>query len=214
MYGRFIKDTNGDAVVEATILFPIMIMIFAALVLLAVFLPARALLQRATQYAATAIATELSDTWLFFGEEDMSYYWETEKSRLANVYIDIFSGTGNVQSKGDHITSYIESLGISSKMGELNVESYVVDRVFYKEIVVTATRYFPITTGLSFIRFPDFIPVTATSTAVVQNADEFVRSVDIASDFIDFIIEKYDLHDIADTISTFGGKVASLLGWE
>ena len=71
---EFISDTSGDAVVEATVLFPIMIMIFAALVLLSIYLPARAVLQRATQFAATALANEASDTWLFFDESSMSYY--------------------------------------------------------------------------------------------------------------------------------------------
>ena len=53
-----LRDTRGYAVVEATILFPIMMMIFAGLMLLAVYLPNRAVLQRATQYAATAMATK------------------------------------------------------------------------------------------------------------------------------------------------------------
>lgn len=43
------RDDRGDAVVEATILFPIIIMIFAGLVLLSMYLPTRANLQRATQ---------------------------------------------------------------------------------------------------------------------------------------------------------------------
>lgn len=46
------NDVRGDAVVEATILFPIIIMVFAGLVLLAMYLPTRAALQQATQYAA------------------------------------------------------------------------------------------------------------------------------------------------------------------
>ena len=45
----FIEDTRGDAVVEATILFPIIMMIFAGLMLLAVYLPVRMTLQHNTQ---------------------------------------------------------------------------------------------------------------------------------------------------------------------
>ena len=63
-YTKFLADTKAYAVVEATILFPIIMMIFAGLVLLAMYLPTRAVLQQATQYAATALATEQSDTWL------------------------------------------------------------------------------------------------------------------------------------------------------
>ena len=70
-----IADTRGDAAVEAAFLFPIIIMICAALVLLSVYLPLRAAMQRSTQFAATAIATERSDTWLRFDPDTLSYHW-------------------------------------------------------------------------------------------------------------------------------------------
>ncbi len=73
------KDERGDAVVEATILFPIIMMIFAGLMLLAMYLPTRALLQRATQYTATALATERSGRWLRCNPETGDYYWVRDK---------------------------------------------------------------------------------------------------------------------------------------
>jgi len=200
-------------VVEATILFPIMIMIFAALVLLAIYLPAQAVLQRATQYAATAIATENSDTWLFFDESQIAYYQETDKNKLKNVYAELFTGSGDIQSKGEAIVIDVESRGISSKAGQLSVDSYIVNKIVYKEVVVTAAREFPMPVDLSFIGFPSTITVTATSSTVVLNGDEFVRNIDIATDFTNYIIEKYDLHDIKDAISSFGSKVSGILGW-
>jgi len=207
------EDTTGDAVVEATILFPIMIMIFAALVLLAIYLPARAALQRATQYAAIAVASEISDTWLFFDESSMSYYRETNIRNLKNVYVDLFSDSGDVQSKGEAIVKEQESRSISSKAGDLSVESNVTNRIIYKEAVVTATREFPMPVDLSFIGFPNTISVTATSTVFVQNSDEFIRNIDMASDFLEFIIDRYNLSGLTDAIGSFGSRVAGLLGW-
>jgi len=208
-----IAGTAGDAVVEATILFPIMIMIFAALVLLAIYLPARAVLQRATQYAATALATEISDTWIFFDEGSMTYYRENDIRRLDNVYVDLFTGSGDVNSKAEAIVIEVESRSISSRSGQLNVESEVVNRILYKEAVVTATREFPMPVDLSFIGFPVIISVTATSTAVVQDGDEFIRSIDMAGDFVDFIADRYNLNSVMDAISTFGNRVTGILGW-
>jgi len=208
-----IDDTSGDAVVEAAILFPIMIMIFAALVLLAAYLPTRAALQRATQYAATVMATEIGDTWLFYDESSMSFYWETNKSNLKNVYAALFSGSGDVQIKGEDIVIEIEGRSVSSKAGHLTIECYVVNKIVYKEIVVTATREFNVPVDLSLIRFPDTIPVTVTSTAVVQNGDEFVRNVDLAVDFAKYAAEKLGISNISETIGSFGGRVASILGW-
>ena len=212
-FTRFIEDCRGDAVVEAVILFPVMIMIFAALVFLAVYLPTRGALQRATQYAASAISTESSDTWLTFDESEAAFGWETDKDRLKNVYAALFSGMGDVQSRSEEIVSTIEGRSLSSKAGVLKVETIVVNKIVYKEVVVTATRAFDVPVDLSFVGFPGTIEITATSTAVVQNGDEFVRTLDMAVDFVGFATEKFGLTDIADTISSFGSRVSTLFGW-
>jgi len=211
---KFKDDTRGDAVVEATVLFPIIIMIFAALVLLAIYLPTRAALQRATQYAATAISTEISDTWLFYNKDEMKYYWADDKSDLKNVYVALFSGSEESKSKGKEIVIEIEKSCISSKEGTLDVSCDIVNKIIYKEVVVTATRTFTEPVGLALIGFPNEIPVTVTSTAVVQNGDEFVRNMDMAVDFVEFLLEKLKLTDVADSISSFGKKASSFMGWK
>jgi len=207
------SDDCGDVVVEAAILFPIMIMIFAALVLLAVYLPTRAALQRATQYAATAIATEKSDTWLFFDEKAMTYYWETDKSKLKNVYVALFTSVDNAASRGEEIVIEIEGRGLSSKAGVLSVNCYIVNRFVYKEVVVTAVREFTTPVKMPLIGFPEQITVGATSTAVVVNGDEFVRSIDLAVEFIRYLSEKFDLSDISEAIDSFRRQVSSIMGW-
>ena len=49
-----------------------------------------------------------------------------------------------------------------------------------------------------------------TSTAVVQNGEEFVRNIDIAADFISYLQEKYDLS--FDRLSEYINKAWSFLG--
>ena len=194
---------NGDAVVEATILFPIMIMIFAGLVLLAIYMPTRAALQRVTQYAATAIAVEISDTWLFFDEGSMSYYWETDKNNLPGIYAVLLSDHDEAETKGENIATIIDSRSISAKSGSLEVDCTVINHYLYKEVVVVASREFFIPVNLSFIGFPETIKITVSSTAVVNNGEEYVRNMDLAVDFTKFIKEKYGLSDAADTIAGY-----------
>ena len=188
---RLIEDTRGDAtVVEAAILFPIIIMIFAALVLLSMYLPIRATLQRATQYAATAIATEKSDTWLNYDEGAMAYTWETNKDNLDNVYVVLLKsifGKGDVGGKTDTIVRKVEESGLSITSGGLAVKCGVVNHVIYKEVVVEATRTVAMPVDLSFVKFPKDLSITVASTATVQNGEEFVRSVDIAVDVVHFV---------------------------
>jgi len=206
-----LKDEKGQAFVEAAILFPIMIMIFAALVLLSIYLPTRGALQRATQHAATTIAIVESDTWLFFDESTMSFFWETNKANLENVYVALFSNM-DVHGISENIVIEIEGRNLSSKAGTLTVNTSVFDRVLYKEVIVTALREFPIPIDLTFINFPQTISVEVTSTAVVHNGSEFVRNVDLAVDFVKYVTEKLGLTDIAENISSAGARVRSILG--
>lgn len=211
---RFRREESGDAVVEAAILFPIMTLIFAALVLLAAYLPAQAALQKATQFTAVALATEISDTWLSFSSDEMTLYWETDKGKLANVYAKLFERNGAyVSAEGEKITERMESRSISSRAGELEVTSRLNNRLVYKEVVIAASRTYDMPINLSLIGFPRTLKVTASSTAVVQNGDEFVRNMDIAADFAQFIVERLGLSDMTEAIGSFGSKVKDLLGW-
>lgn len=198
-----VKNTRGYAVVEATILFPIILMTFAGVVLLSMYLPTRAVLQRETQYAATALATPQSDTWLDFDKNRMTYYWRDKNNEPSNVYAALlstfFKGDGDAES----IVKKLEENSVVSRVGELTVRCEINNFVVYKEIVVTATRTIPIPVNLSIINFPEEIPITVSSTAVVQNGDEFVRNIDIAKDFVQYLDEKYDLKidDLAEWVN-------------
>ena len=213
---EFWRDTRGDAVVEATFLFPVIIMVFAGLVLLAMYLPTRAALQRATQYAATAIATERSDTWLRYDTDEMKYVWVTDKSELGGVYGSLLRAIGgNSRDDGENARTIVTTLderGVLNTPGELTVEYGVVNYVIYKEIVVTATRTVPIPVDLSFVRFPREIPITVTSTAVVQNGDEFVRNMDLAADIITFIADETGISGVFQKAGEVCGKFNDLLG--
>ena len=206
------RDTRGYAVVEATILFPIMIMTFAGLVLLAMYLPTRAVLQRATQYAATALATESSDTWLEFDTDTMQYRWLNEMPAEKNVYAALISSffKGDAAGEADAIVRQMEDGGLVRRIGELTVTCEIKNYIVYKEITVTATRALPMPVDLSFVGFPREIPVVVSSTAVVQNGDEFVRNIDIAKDFLTYLDEKYDFH--FDEISSYINEAWEFLG--
>lgn len=211
---RFARDIRGDAVVEATILFPIMTMIFAVLVLLAIYLPSQALLQQSTQYAATALATEISDTWLTFDAENMSYRWETDKRSLPNVFESLFiSHRGRIYENGPKITEAMESRNLSARTGELLVISRLSNAIIYKEITVEAYKTYRMPVTLTFVGFPKEIVLSASSTSVVQNADEFIRNVDIAADFANFVIEKFELGDITQCFDSLNETVKSIFGW-
>ena len=208
------SNTRGDAIVEAAILFPIMILIFAGLVLLAVYLPTRSALQRATQFAATAVATECSDSWLFADLNTASCEWKMGKAELKNVYAALFPGSIEIDDKANKLVTLAESRRLGSNENALSVECSLVNKIIYEEIVVTATRNFKFPFSLSMFGIKDSISVTVTSTAAVQNADEFVRDVDLGIDFAGYIRDRFNLTDITDSIASPGKRITALLGWK
>ena len=214
------KNSDGMAVVEATFAFPIMFMIFFALVLLAIYLPQRTMLQRATQFAATAIATEMSDTWVYFDASSLSYERYGNHTDLRNgkggVYVSLFrsvfsSGTGDA-------IAIVEGMDQSENIsflnnGNLTVTYGFVNYIVYKEVVVTATRSIPLPVNLSIIRMPTEIELVVESTAVVQNGDEFIRSIDLAVDFVAWIRAEFPAIDnIFEKVSQAGSAVNNFFG--
>ena len=202
----FIRDQRGDAVVEATVLFPIIILICAALVLLSIYLPMRAAMQR-------SIATQRSDTWLRFDPNTLQYEWLKDRSQLSNVYASLIGalegGKGDEADAAEQAVMNMENKNIQKPSAHLTVEYGVVNYIVYKEIVVTARRTIPLPISLGLFGIPDTVDLAVTSTAVVQNGDEFIRNMDLAVDVMD------DLFDLKETFSglrTICGKFNDFLG--
>ena len=212
---HILVSNRGSAVVEATILFPIIFMIFFGLVILAMYLPTRSALQYATQGAANALAVEQGDTWLNYDENSLSYKWAGSKSELPNVYVALVNsmGKGDYNSKARTIVTKLESKTPTFKSGTLEVKCYVNNYIIYKEIIVTATRKIPSPINLSFINFPTEIPITVSSTAVVQNGDEFTRNVDLAVEVVGELRKKYEsIDNIFKAISKVSTKFNGFFG--
>lgn len=201
-----LKNNQGYAVVEATLIFPLIIMIFTGLMLLASYLPQKAVLQYVTQHAATALATESSDTWLAYNKTAGEMQRFNDKSKLRNVYVSLLSSIF-ANSKGvdaEDIVIKKEGDAIRFASSTLTVDCSVMNAVLYKEISVRATSTFQSPINLGFVGLPTTIPVTVTSTAVVQNGDEFIRNVDIAVDLVLFFADKYnvDVSGLTEKIAT------------
>ena len=214
------QNTSGAAVVEATILFPIMFMIIAALVLLSTYLPQQAVLQRATQFTATALSTAHSDSWIDYDGNSFN-----TPDKPANVYASLFNAfiKSDESSVADRSVRRIEnSLTFINQLENYNYTEQFLDSgltvsydvlnfIIYKEITVTATRSIPMPVDLSFIGFPRTLDITVSSTAVVHNGDEFVRNVDIAVDFVKWLDSKFGFSDNFAKISEGMRRIESFL---
>ncbi len=187
MVKKFLNNEKADAVVEATIIFPMIIMIFAGLILFTIYLPTRAALQYATQHTANLLASQKSDTWQIYDENTGNLRIAGE-DEIPNVYVALFSSIFSGKVKEDDVKDMVvkfENTGLHYTLGELEVECEVINFIVYEQISVTATRRIKSPINLSFVGFPDEIPITVTSTAVVRNCDELVRNMDIVAEVVD-----------------------------
>lgn len=205
------SNTLAVVQVEAAVLFPLMIMIFAALTLLAMYLPMRAALQYATQYTATAIATELSDTWLSFNEQEMKYEREESIRNLQNVYTAFFGSPTNIQARAEQIVNNLNNRSLLLRDGETQTNAVFVNAIVYREVIVIATHEFNVPINLSIIGFPQQIGFTVTSVAAVNDGDEFIRILQLAGSFIEYVSDRYGLTDTNINIVSFFERTASIL---
>jgi hypothetical protein len=173
-------------------------MIFAALVLLAMYLPQRTVLQEAAQVAAVAIATERSDTWISF--ENNGSFRRAHESEQPNVYVKAFTNTfGNnnspeAQHKAQHIVENVVRNSFMPIPGTITVRDPIfTNAFFYKEVVITVERQMNMPVNLSLIGFPTSITLTQEARAVILDGDEFVRTVDIAKDIFLWLDNKLDI---------------------
>jgi len=188
------NNTGGFAVVEATFIFPIMLMVFLALLMLAMYLPQRAMLQRATQMAATALAVEMSDTWVRYDANARKYTRHSDYAALQSakggvysaLFRSIFSKDGrDGQKQAEEIVRSLfnaENPTVIADSDSIIVDFELINYVVNKEVVVTATRVIKLPVEFPLISFTGDIELVVTSKAVVQNADELVRNVDMAFD--------------------------------
>ena len=229
---RFVKsllnNTDGAAVVEATILFPIIFMIFAALVLLSMYLPQRAILQRAVQYTATAMSIASSDEWLDYDGDGFSV-----PDKPDQVYVSLFKAFGEGDEKAvakKSVKRLEEQFTLLRQLEDLEDRNYdysgqfvegglkvnceVTNYIIYKEIIVSATQSIPMPVDLTFVHFPRTLDITVSATAVVQNGEEFVRSIDIVVDIVKFLDEKFQISSsgIFENIKEVGSKISGFLG--
>lgn len=207
------RTESGFAVVEATILYAILFLTLFMIILISMYLPTKAALQNATQKAATAIALEQSDTWLNYNEDSLVYTSETNKSSLDNVYVSLFNGyDSNDAAKAKDIVQNALDESLLYYGGTVDVDYGMVNKVIYKEVVVSATYSVDMPIDLSFIGGGDEIEFTVTSCATVQNGDEFVRNVDIVVDVVKAIDEKYDISSKFEGVTDVISKVTGFLG--
>ena len=164
-FGIFHKDERGLAIVEATILLPVCIIMVAAVYYASVFMCQKANMayKREGQTidadgSSYTTPTELFPYRFFGFAFDSGDFESFFRSMVGYMFFDT----------GDNIT-------ITSKS-----HNYII----YKTITANATQEVKPAISLSLVGVPNSFTLTVTGEAVVTDADDFIRNVDFAVDLV------------------------------
>lgn len=188
---RFMKDENGLAIVEATLLLPFCIIMIIALFYAAIFMCQKANLQANVQNALTYYKNIDSDTYIE-AKDSMSYG----------------GGTGSIEAAGSSFagpsykfpyrflfmtfdSSAFESFfrSMYKRMFFDNGENvkFVSEKknyIIYKEISVTASQTVKPAINLAMVGGSNSIDIIVTGKAVVADGDDFIRNADFVIDIV------------------------------
>lgn len=193
--------------VEATIVFPVIILITVAMIFAGMYIHSKLVLQYAVQKAATAVAIEHSDLYVRFDDAKLQYTENENKKHYFSKLRDLFLP----KNREARIAKLVENIyGNSLAMkGNLSVESKTKNYVVYKEFFVRGTIEYEFAINLSLIGIPRTFQITAQAKTVVQNPDDFIRTLDLGIELTDKLLERLGVKEKIEAIREKLSK-----GWE
>lgn len=208
-----LHNEKGAMFVEASFVFPIMILIIIAMYYASIMIYERAALQSGVESTALLYKNSYTDDYINMTtnvtaskENDMVSYSDlttTQEATFNNPYDCIFmTNDGTVKETLENglfksITGYLfwgDTLEI-----DVSHENYII----HKKVTVTATETVKLPLNFSAIGLPNEYNISATATAMVNDTDEFMRDTDLIMN----VVKRTELWK---KISEFGDKISDL----
>ena len=184
---RIQYDEAGDAVVEATILFPIIIMIFFAFILLAMYLPTSVALQRSVQKAALIASAHRSDLGYTYEISNNSAGVNWEGFKQENVYTYMGRGFNKeIEIAEKIVKKYAADALYEGQDLRISVKEDINDKRY---LIITAEQTLIMPFDFPFLPISNKIELKKSARVMNRDADEFIRNMDIV---YDLVIKKTD----------------------
>lgn len=204
------KKEKGAVMVEAVIVFPIVLLTVFALIYLGLFkLQEMAMLyqvQRVAHQGAHVLASpgyrELGDytqKTIDFSSNpaDVNAYYKAYHDNLLVLYREI-AGYGAWTSQGE-LQQFMDRVAESTLIlagGVYADNTVTIDRgLFATQIMSEVTFSFPTPGVMRYFGYPDSLAFKQSATAVAMDPANFVRMVDLAGDALTVVSEKLGIAD-------------------
>lgn len=224
-----LKNENGAIIVEASIYLPLVLCTVMVLIYLAVFNMQEYMLLYQAQRVAAVISREEAyigyeefgmgsnnETDFSWGEDNVppkdkiTSYYKAHHARLTDLYRGIsrfFSGS----QVSDYTARFYDTVEQSTliALGTVSTPKVEIDRGFLgTDIEVTFTHSLPIPGVFKYLDYNRSMTIRVAAYSYSVNPGEFVRNVDLAADFIDYVMKKFGL---ADSFNEFWDKTNKVL---
>lgn len=187
---------SGHTIVEATIIYPVTIILFFVLLYASLFVCQRANLQANLEDALIYYKNVDTDTYVM-ADKVMSF--TTDGNTIAatgntyttpeklDPYRHIFKTLGAGQiSSGDFKSFFLSSYShmFFSDGSNIDVTITEKDYLIYKRITATATQTVKSAINISMVGATNSVTISSTASAVVMDGDSMIRDIDFAKDIV------------------------------
>lgn len=217
------KNENGAIMVEATIYMPLVLCTVMALLYLALFNMQEYMMMYESQRVAAVAAREEAylgyETFNMGADNEIDFDWgegmpssdnvqeyykaysrkTTDMYREMKTILDIAGITE--ENSGKYMTKFADAARQSTliALGSVSEPEVEIDTGFWgTEVEVTITHSIPVPGVLAYLGFEGSPAIRTAAYSYSVNPSEFVRNVDLATDLVDYIMEKLGLSESYD----------------
>lgn len=212
MFNFHWKDEKGEVIVEATFIYPVVLIIVAFLLLLGLYEMQGVLEYSQAQYVANYTVKSIRNPgYDFFGTVDdkkidfvdiNENFKDIDRNNLrAKLYHRFLFSKDDCQSK---MKAKIRTLLNTGNL--LNIDTNV--NAICKKSILNTSVVISVTDSITMPKFLNYIGLnnkwerTVTATAVITDPAEFIRNTDLAIETVNNIFEKLGISDNINSLIT------------
>ena len=179
-----LKKQDGNAIVEATIVFPVIIMIIIVLFYAALFLCQRANLQANLQTALIYYKNVETDTNVVVDQSGSASILNLHASRysgasLESPYRNFFMTTKGQEGNFKTLFNIISGQMFFANVSDVNVEYETRNYIIYQDITATATQVVEIPVDFKLLGIDPKLTLATEARVVITDPDEFAHTTHV-----------------------------------
>ena len=217
MKQRIDKNQEGMVEVEATFIFPIMILCVILLLYVSLFLYQRANLQASLETALLYYKNTLTDTYVERSDTIEYLFREEAYIGKANTYsadrvLNPYRWVDGKNKSQESFEVYYQSVTENMLFGEPEITYDYTNYLLMKEIKVTATQTVEAPINFALIGVDNSYEISVTSRMVAVDHDDTIRNVDYIFDLLEETKVGEFFSNISDKAVELYGKMKEVLG--